>query len=85
MGIKKRICNGPAEAVADNGDPKVKGMFYGFGRAASVIEDPDVKKEFERKVVELEAEYVAKREELAYETYEKAEEILHWILEKTES
>lgn len=81
MGIKKRICNPVAEEVANCGDPKVRGMFIGAGRAAGVIQDIEIRREFERRMVDIEARYVYGREHLAEETYKEQDEVLHWLLQ----
>lgn len=81
MGIKKRICNAPAEEVAGSGDPKVRGMFIGAGRGAGVIQDVGVRREFENRVVDCEARYITSREQLAQETFKEMDEIFHWLLE----
>lgn len=81
MGIKKRLCNAPAEEVAGSGDPKVRGMFIGAGRGASVIQDLRIRREFEQRVVDCEARYIASREQVAKETFEEMDEIFHWLLE----
>ena len=71
-GIKKILCNPPANRVAESGDPEVLGMFEGAGQAIAHAIELDYEGEhreaiesLEQVVVTLEAEYVGGRKALA--------------------
>lgn len=83
MGIKKRLCNPIAEKIAKAGDPAVHGAFVGAGRAAPAINDLDLRREFEEKVVACEERYIAARRELADRTKLEMDVIFSDLLKHT--
>lgn len=83
MSLKKRFCNPPAERIAEAGDPEVRGLFEGAGRATAVIADEKVKLEFEQKVIEVEEQYMMARRVTAAGAINSMHEILDWILPLT--
>lgn len=84
MGIKKRLCNAPAEQVASHGDYELCGMFIGAGRASSVIEDLDLRLWFEGRVVGIEQRYIQARKALAQEYLDAMHSVYDKLLEKLE-
>lgn len=90
-GIKKRICNPPAEMVAIHGDAEVAGLFMGAGQGSDYLAENatdsngynELKEKFDARVVQIEAEYVKARKLLAESTATKVHTAFDWILEKT--
>lgn len=79
MSLKKRFCNPPAERIAEAGDPEVRGLFEGAGRAAAVIADEKLKLEFENRVVSAEEIYMESRKNAAQNAINDMHAIMDWI------
>jgi len=83
MGLKKRLCNPPAEQIAGNGDHEVCGLFMGAGKASGVISDLDLRLEYETRVVAIEEDYMAGRRSLSEKTVAAMKAANEWLLLKS--
>lgn len=80
-GLKKRLCNPPAEEVARTGDPELLGLFIGAGRGVEVLDDEKLKSWYVAAVTEVETKYLVERKRLASECVTQMRKLEYELLE----
>jgi hypothetical protein len=64
VSLKKKLCNPPAQRVAESGDPLVLGMFEGAGAALGDVPEV-VREQWAADVAAVEETYIAERQACA--------------------